>query len=130
MLRNLVTSLFESERVVTTVAKAKEVRPLAEKMITLAKREDLHARRRALRVIRDKAVVAKLFDTLAARFASRPGGYTRIILAGHRLGDGAPMAILELLDSEWYKKKAAREKAKKAKKKKATAAKPDGKQAG
>lgn len=117
MLRNLVTSLFDAERVVTTVAKAKEARPLAEKLITLAKQESLHARRRALSVVRDKDVVAKLFGPLGARFAQRPGGYTRIILTGTRRGDGAPMAILELLDSEWYRLKAEKEKAKKAKQK-------------
>lgn len=115
MLRNLVTSLFDSERVVTTVGKAKEARPLAEKLITLAKRETLHARRQALSVVKDKAVVAKLFGPIGARFAQRPGGYTRIIHTGTRQGDGAPMAILELLDSEWYRIKAEREKAKKAK---------------
>ena len=122
MLRNLVTSLFDSERVVTTVAKAKEVRPMAEKLITIAKKESLHARRRVLRVVRDKRVVAKLFDTLSARFATRPGGYTRIILTGTRLGDGAQMAILELLDSDWYRQKADREKEKKAR---AKGGKPD-----
>lgn len=120
MLRNLVTSLFDVERVVTTVAKAKEVRPLAERLITVAKKDTLHARRRVLRVVRDKDVVAKLFDSLSARFSQRPGGYTRIILTGHRrLGDGAPTAILELLDSDWYRRRAEREKAKKDAKKKA-----------
>lgn len=115
MLRNLVTSVFEHERVVTTLAKAKEVRPMAEKLITIAKQDTLHARRRALAVVRDRGVVAKLFDTISARFAQRPGGYTRIIPTGIRQGDGAPMAILELLDSDWYRRKAEREKAKKDK---------------
>lgn len=115
MLRNLVTSVLEHERVVTTLAKAKEARPMTEKLITLAKKDSLHARRRALSVVRDRAVVAKLFDTISARFAQRPGGYTRIISTGIRRGDGSPMAILELLDSDWYRQKAEREKAKKEK---------------
>lgn len=115
MLRNLVTSVLEHERVVTTLAKAKEVRPMTEKLITIAKKDTLHARRRALAVVRDRGVVHKLFDTLSARFAQRPGGYTRIIPTGIRQGDGAPMAILELLDSDWYRRKAEREKAKKEK---------------
>jgi large subunit ribosomal protein L17 len=122
MLRNLVTSLFAEERVVTTVAKAKEVRPVAERLITIAKKESLHARRRVAAYVRDRDVVGKLFDTLSARFSARPGGYTRIILTGHRRhGDGAPTAILELLDSDWYRRRAEREKAKKDAKKKATA---------
>ena len=115
MLRNLVTSVLDHERVVTTLAKAKEARPMAEKLITIAKRDTLHARRRVAAVLQDRAVVAKLFDTISARFAQRPGGYTRIIATGTRQGDGSPMAILELLDSEWYRKKAEREKAKKEK---------------
>jgi large subunit ribosomal protein L17 len=100
MLRNLVTSFLKHERIVTTVAKAKEMRRIAEKMITFGKKETLHARRQALKVVRDKAVVAKLFDTLAPRFADRPGGYTRIIKIGTRHGDNAEMAIVELLGSE------------------------------
>jgi large subunit ribosomal protein L17 len=100
MYRNLVTSLFEHERVRTTDAKAKGVRSLAEKMITLGKRGDLHARRRALRVIRRREVAAKVFDDLAERYRDRPGGYTRIVKLGIRPGDAASMSIIELVDSE------------------------------
>jgi large subunit ribosomal protein L17 len=98
MLRNMVTSLLDQERIVTTVPKAKEARRAAEQMITLGKRGDLHARRQAMAFIRSKAVVAKLFDTLSAQYANRQGGYTRIIRTGPRLGDAAPMAILELVE--------------------------------
>lgn len=99
MYRNLVTSLFEHERVRTTDAKAKGVRSLAEKMITLGKRGDLHARRRALRVIRRRDVAAKVFDDLAERYRDRPGGYTRIVKLGIRPGDAASMSIIELVES-------------------------------
>ncbi len=99
MYRNLVTSLFEHERVRTTDAKAKGVRSLAEKMITLGKRGDLHARRRALRVIRRREVAAKVFDDLAERYRDRPGGYTRIVKLGIRPGDAASMSIIELVGS-------------------------------
>ena len=98
MLRNMVTSLFEHERIVTTVPKAKEARRVADKMITLAKRGDLHARRQALSYIQSKDVVAKLFEEIQQQYADRQGGYTRIIRTGTRLGDAAPMAILELVD--------------------------------
>ncbi len=98
MVRNMVTSLLDHERIVTTVAKAKEVRRVAEKMITLAKRGDLHARRQALAVVRDKRVVAKLFSDLRDQYMDRNGGYTRIIRTGYRAGDAAPMAILELVE--------------------------------
>src|SRR5574341_1498412 len=103
LLRNLATALFERERIRTTLMKAKELRPYAERLITLAKRDDdrLHARRLVLRDIHDPTVVKKLFDTLGARFATRPGGYTRILRLGPRRGDGAEMAILELLGSEF-----------------------------
>ena len=97
MLRNMVTSLFEHERIVTTVPKAKEARRVADKMITLAKRGDLHARRQALAYIRSKDVVAKLFDEIQQQYVDRQGGYTRIIRTGNRAGDVAPMAILELV---------------------------------
>ncbi len=97
MFRNMVTSLFEHERIVTTEKKAKELRPIAEKMITLAKRGDLHARRQALSYIQSKDVVAKLFDEIQSQFADRHGGYTRIIKTGNRQGDAAPMAIIELV---------------------------------
>lgn len=113
MMRNLVTSLFEHERLETTQAKAKELRQLADKIITLAKRNDLHARRQALAVIRSKEVVAKLFGDLRERFQDRPGGYCRIIPKGWRLGDAAPVSIIELLGRP--------EKIKKVKKSKAAA---------
>jgi len=100
MLRNLVTSLLEHERIVTTVPKAKEARKIADKMITLGKRGDLHARRQAMAYIRTKSIVAKLFDELSEQYADRQGGYTRIIRTGTRHGDAAPMAILELVGYE------------------------------
>jgi len=100
MLSNLATSVLEVERVQTTTAKAKEVRRLVERLITFGKRNDLHARRQVLRVIRNESVVAKLFGPLADRYASRPGGYTRIVRIGYRQGDAADMAILELIDRE------------------------------
>jgi large subunit ribosomal protein L17 len=98
MLRNLLVALFRHERVSTTEAKAKAVRSLADRMITLAKRESLHARRQVLAMVPDRQVVARLFDQIAARFADRPGGYTRIIHAGVRRGDAAPLVYLELVD--------------------------------
>jgi len=100
MLRNMVTSLLEHERIVTTVPKAKETRRVTEKMITLGKRGDLHARRQAMAYIRSKGVVAKLFDELSGQYADRQGGYTRIIRTGNRYGDAAPMAIVELIGYE------------------------------
>jgi len=100
MLRNMVTSLFEHERIVTTVPKAKEARRVADKMITLAKRGDLHARRQVLSYIQSKDVVAKLFDEIQTQFTDRQGGYTRIIKTGTRHGDAAEMAILELVGYE------------------------------
>ncbi len=101
MLRNMVTSLFEHERIQTTDAKAKEVRRVAEKYITLGKRGGLHARRQALSFIRSKAVVAKLFDEISPRFSERPGGYTRILKLGNRKGDNAPVSILELVQETY-----------------------------
>jgi large subunit ribosomal protein L17 len=97
-MRNMVTSLLEHERIVTTTPKAKELRKLADKMITLAKRGDLHARRQALAVIRSKEVVDKLFTKLKDEYMDRNGGYTRIIRTGNRNGDAAPMAIIELVN--------------------------------
>jgi large subunit ribosomal protein L17 len=97
MLRNMATSLLAHDRVVTTEAKAKELRPYVEKLITLARRGDLHARRQVERKIRDRDVTGKLFRELGPRFAGRPGGYTRIVKLGHRGGDGAEMARIELL---------------------------------
>jgi len=103
LLRNLATALFERERIQTTLMKAKELRPYAERLITLAKRDDerLHARRQVARDIQDPVVLKKLFDTLGARYATRPGGYTRILRLGARRGDGAEMAVVELLGSEY-----------------------------
>ena len=98
MVRSMVTSLLDHERIVTTTPKAKEVRKVVDKMITLGKRGDLHARRQALSFIQDKNVVAKLFNELGPEYKERPGGYTRIIQTGNRLGDCAPMAILELVN--------------------------------
>jgi len=100
LFRNLVTELLEKERVETTIAKAKAIRPLAEKMITLGKRGDLHSRRQALGFIQKKSVVKKLFDEIAPRYQNRPGGYTRIIRTGPRRGDNAEMAIIELVEGE------------------------------
>src|SRR5512136_1665684 len=97
MLRNMVTSLLEHEKVKTTDAKAKELRPLAEKMIGLGKRGDLHARRQALAVVRSAGIVKKLFETIAPRYQSRTGGYIRIVKIGSRPGDGAPVSIIELV---------------------------------
>lgn len=98
MFRNLLVALFQHERIVTTEAKAKAVRGLAEHMITLAKRENLHARRQVLAMVPDAVVVKRLFDTVAARFADRRGGYTRLLKTGVRPGDAAPMVMLELVD--------------------------------
>jgi large subunit ribosomal protein L17 len=100
MFRNMATSLFEHERIVTTAEKAKELRPIAEKMITLAKRGDLHSRRQALSFIRSKNVVEKLFTNIKDKFADRKGGYTRILRTGVRKGDAADMAIIELVGYE------------------------------
>ncbi|BCA80437.1 50S ribosomal protein L17 [Desulfuromonas sp. AOP6] len=101
MMRNMVTSLIMHEKITTTDARAKELRKIAEKMITLGKRGDLHARRQALAVIRERKAVAKLFDMVAPRYKDRPGGYTRIFKVGSRLGDNAPMAIVELVEEEF-----------------------------
>ena len=98
MLRNMVTSLLDHERIQTTDAKAKELRRVAERMITLGKRGDLHARRQALSFIRSKEVTGKVFDELADRYRERPGGYTRVMKLGQRRGDAASMSIIELLD--------------------------------
>src|SRR5512135_3650467 len=98
LLRMLVTSLLRNEKIETTVAKAKELRPLAEQMITLGKRGDLHARRQAMSFIQDEAVVRGLFSDIAPRFAARNGGYTRIVPTRRRMGDAAPMAVIELVE--------------------------------
>jgi large subunit ribosomal protein L17 len=98
MLSNMMTSLFENERITTTQIRAKELRRTAEKVITFAKKGDLHARRQVLRVIADKQIVSKLFDELGPRYKSRNGGYTRVVKLGPRRGDGAFMSIIELVD--------------------------------
>ena len=115
MLRNMVTDFLDHGRLMTTLPKAKEVRPLAEKMITLGKRDNLHARRQLMSYLMREPVAKKVFDTIAPRFADRNGGYSRIIKLGNRKGDGADLAIIELLGSELEVKKA--ERAEKAKEK-------------
>ena len=100
LFRNLVTDLLRHEKIITTEAKAREVKGLAEKMITLGKRNDLAARRRALRFVYDKKVVDKIFDDLGPRFSQRPGGYSRLVKIGPRQGDGAHMAQIELIGRE------------------------------
>lgn len=105
MLRNMVTSVIKHESIRTTDCKAKELKKLAEKMITLGKRGDLHARRQALSVIRDKSTVSKLFGELAERYRTRNGGYTRIVKIGYRFGDNAPVSLLEFIDSGKKKEK-------------------------
>jgi large subunit ribosomal protein L17 len=117
MYRNLVTALFEHERIQTTVVKAKEARSLAERLITYAKRGDLHARRMAARKLNDPAVLKKLFEDIGPRYAERPGGYTRIMrMGGNRRGDNAELAILELVDSTARPKSLDTEKRKRARK--------------
>lgn len=106
MFRNMVTSMIKHESIRTTDTKAKELRKLAEKMVTLGKRGDLHARRQALSVVRDKDMVGKLFGELAERFRNRAGGYTRIVKVGYRFGDNAPVSILEFIPDEKKKEKA------------------------
>lgn len=104
MMRNMVTSLIEHGRITTTDSRAKELRKLVERMITLGKRGDLHARRQVSQVIRTRQVVAKLFDQIGPRFKDRPGGYTRIIKLGNRLGDNASQSIIELVEEEFTAK--------------------------
>ena len=96
-LRNLATSLFRHERIETTTAKAKELRPFAERLITLARRGDVHARRLAATKIQDREVLGKLFDEIAPRYLERPGGYTRVLKLGNRKGDAAEMSLIELV---------------------------------
>ncbi|MEG3617750.1 50S ribosomal protein L17 [Magnetovibrio sp. PR-2] len=107
MFSNMVVSLIVHEQIKTTLPKAKEMRSIADKMISLGKRGDLHARRQAFAFMRDEAAVAKLFDVLADRYKERPGGYTRVLKAGFRYGDAAPMAYLELMDRDPEAKGAA-----------------------
>ncbi|HEY4362958.1 MAG TPA: 50S ribosomal protein L17 [Bryobacteraceae bacterium] len=110
LLKGLVTSVIEHERVVTTVPKAKAIKPLVDKMITLAKRDTLHTRRQAAAFLETPAAVQKLFDKLGTRFGQRPGGYTRVVRLGWRKGDGAEQAIIELVGSELVKRAADRAK--------------------
>src|SRR6202171_4409502 len=110
LLRGLVTSVIEEERIITTVPKAKATKPLVEKMITLAKEDTLHARRKAAAFLRTPDSVKKLFDKLGTRFGQRNGGYTRIVRLGPRKGDGAEQAMLELVGSELVKRAAERAK--------------------
>lgn len=128
LFRNLLVALFRHERITTTEAKAKAVRGLADQMVTLAKRESLHARRQVLAMVPDPLVVKKLFDTIAARFGDRHGGYTRIVKAGTRPGDRAQMVLLELVDRPETPKEKGRKgaKAEKAPKGAAGAAAPKG----
>ncbi|TNE56902.1 MAG: 50S ribosomal protein L17 [Alphaproteobacteria bacterium] len=100
MLANMAAALIKHEQIKTTLPKAKELKPYMDKLVTLGKRGDLHARRQAIATLQDKAMVSKLFDTLASRYESRPGGYTRVLKAGFRYGDAAPMAIIELVDRD------------------------------
>ncbi|MBI1744984.1 MAG: 50S ribosomal protein L17 [Acidobacteria bacterium] len=109
LFRNMVTDLLDHGRIVTTLPKAKSIRPIAEKMITLGKRQSLHARRQAYAFIRRAKVVQDLFSILAPRFADRHGGYTRIIRLGHRDGDGAAMALIEVLGTEFKPRKKDKE---------------------
>ena len=110
LLRSLVTSFLEKERITTTHSKAKAMKPVAEKMITLAKRNTLHTRRQALSYIYKKDVVKKLFEDIGPRFTERPGGYARIVKIGPRAGDGTEMAVIELVGSEFKKKTKKKEK--------------------
>ena len=112
LLRSLVTSIIEQERIVTTVIKAKAVKPLVDKMITLAKRDDLHARRQAAAILMTPDSVKKLFEKLGTRFGQRNGGYTRIVKLGWRKGDGAEQALIEFVDSTLVKRAADRAKRK------------------
>lgn len=100
MFANMATSLIKHEQIVTTLPKAKEMKPFMDKLITLGKRGDLHARRQAIAKVRDVAMVGKLFDVLASRYEDRQGGYTRVLKAGYRYGDNAPMAVIELVDRD------------------------------
>lgn len=104
MMRNMVTSLLEHEKVTTTITRAKELRRDVERVITMAKTDDLHSRRQVLKVVHDRKIVAKLFETIAPRYQDRPGGYTRIIRLNPRVGDNAPMSIIELVEEEFTPK--------------------------
>jgi large subunit ribosomal protein L17 len=125
MMRNMVTSLFAHEKITTTDIRAKELRKIADKMITLGKRGDIHARRQAMQVIRDRKVVGKLFDLVAPRYKDRPGGYTRIIKLGQRAGDNASLSLIELVEEEFTAKPRKAAPAPKAEAKSAAAAPAD-----
>jgi large subunit ribosomal protein L17 len=125
ILANLATSLFEHDQITTTEAKAKRLRPLAERLVTFAKRGDLHARRRVLTVVRDKGVVHRLFTEIAPDMELRPGGYTRITKVGNRKGDNAPMAVIELVREPLSAKKATVAEAEAATKRSAKAKKAE-----
>src|ERR1700754_572444 len=124
MFRNQLASIIQSERIVTTLPKAKELRPQIEKLITLAKNDSVHARRLAFRQVQDNALIAKLFDTIGPRFSTRPGGYTRILKLGARRGDAAEMAIIELVERSPEETKADATPAKGGAKKPKAEAKP------
>ena len=100
MFRNMAVALLKHEQITTTLPKAKDLRPVVERLITLGKRGNLHARRQAMSMLHDRAITEKLFTTLAERYAQRPGGYTRVLKAGFRYGDAAPMALIELVDRD------------------------------
>ena len=100
MFANMSVALIKHEQIITTLPKAKDLRPFVEKLVTLAKRGDLHARRQALSKVRDEAMVRKLFDVLGPRYAERPGGYIRVLKAGFRYGDNAPLAVIEFVDRD------------------------------
>jgi len=100
MFANMAAALIKHEQIVTTLPKAKDLRPVVEKLITLGKRGDLHARRQAMSKLRDEAMVKKLFDVLGARYKDRNGGYTRVLKAGFRYGDNAPLAVIEFVDRD------------------------------
>jgi len=125
MFRNQLASLIDKERIITTLPKAKELRPQIERLVTLGRNDSVHARRQAARLIGDDAIVAKLFDTVGPRFSDRPGGYTRIIKLGNRRGDAAPLAVVELTEQLVVK---APEPAEKGKAKKGKAAEPKAKE--
>lgn len=129
MFRNMVTSLFKHDRIRTTDAKAKELRRWADNLITLAKRGDLNARRQALAIVRERAVVQKLFSEAEERFGSTAGGYTRVVRLGHRPGDAAPVSVLELIAAAPEKKKARKKKKAKAAEKKPATPKQAGEKA-
>ena len=107
MFANMAASLVEHEQIITTLPKAKELRPIMDKLVTLAKKGDLASRRRAIARIRDKDAVRKLFEVMGERYRERPGGYTRVLKAGFRYGDNAPMAVIELVDRDLNAKGAA-----------------------